>query len=115
MWTEKQYDELLAFARQTRGNLTAMNKKLIRPTDAEDVLINAAAMNDADAMPLSDKEWEQVKPQLHRGPGRPLGSGTKAQVTLRLDLEVIETLKAAEPGWQTRANEVLRNWAHSKH
>ena len=63
-----------------------MNKKLIGPTYAEDALINTAAMNDADAMPFSDKEWEQVKPQLQRGPGRPLGSGTKAQVTLRLDI-----------------------------
>lgn len=115
LWTEKRCVELLAYAKQIRGNLTIMNKNLIRPTDAEDALINAAAMSDADAMPLTDKEWEQVKPQLHRGPGRPLGSGTKAQVTLRLDLEVIEILKATGLGWQTRANEVLRNWAHSKH
>ena len=92
-----------------------MNKKLIRPTDAEDALINDAAMNDVDAMPFTDKEWEQIKPQLQRGPGRPLGSGTKAQVTLRLDLEVIEILKATGPGWQTRANGVLRTWAHNKH
>jgi uncharacterized protein (DUF4415 family) len=92
-----------------------MNKKLIKPTDAEDAVITSAAMNDADAIPFTDKEWEQVKPQLHRGPGRPLGSGTKAQVTLRLDLEVIETLKSTGPGWQTRANEVLLNWAHLQH
>ena len=92
-----------------------MNKKLIRPTDAEDAIITVAAMNDADAIPFTDREWEQVKPQLHRGPGRPVGSGTKAQVTLRLDLEVIETLKATGPGWQTRANEVLRTWARHQH
>lgn len=92
-----------------------MNKKLIRPTDTEDAIITAAAMNDADAKPFTNSEWEQVKPQLHRGPRRPLGSGTKAQVTLRLDLEVIETLKSTVPGWQTRANEVLLQWVHLQH
>ena len=92
-----------------------MNKKLIRPTDAEDAVITAAAMNDPDAIPFTDSEWNSVKTQLNSGPGRPLGSGTKAQVTLRLDLEVIETLKSSGPGWQTRANEVLLNWAHMQH
>lgn len=91
-----------------------MNKKLIRPTDAEDALITAAALNDNDALPYTDDEWEKTKKSIKRGPGRPMGSGTKAQVTLRLDLEVIEALKEDGAGWQTRANEVLRQWAHHK-
>jgi uncharacterized protein (DUF4415 family) len=89
-----------------------MNKKLIRPTDEEDALITAAALSDADALPLTDSEWNAVKASAKRGPGRPMGSGSKAQVTLRLDLEVIQALKATGSGWQTRANEVLRKWAH---
>jgi uncharacterized protein (DUF4415 family) len=40
--------------------------------------------------------------------GRPLGSGSKMQVTLRLDIDVVEKLKAEGAGWQTRANAVLR-------
>jgi uncharacterized protein (DUF4415 family) len=88
-----------------------MNKKLIRPTDAEDVAITAAAMNDLNAIPFTDSEWDQVKATVKRGAGRPVGS-TKSQVTLRLDLEVIQALKSTGRGWQTRANEVLRNWAH---
>jgi len=91
-----------------------MNKKLIRPTDDEDKLITAAAISDPDAVPLTDSEWEHVRTHLKRGRGRPLGSGTKAQVTLRLDLEVIEALKATGAGWQTRANDVLRKWVHQK-
>ncbi len=96
-------------------DLNMTNKKLIRPTDAEDAVITAAAMDDSDVIPYTDSEWKRVKPKVHRGPGRPLGSGTKAQVTLCLDLEVIETLKSTGPGWQTRANEVLLNWAHLQH
>jgi uncharacterized protein (DUF4415 family) len=91
-----------------------MSKKLIRPSDKEDKLITAAANGDPDATPLTDSEWDNVKTHLKRGPGRPLGSGTKAQVTLRLDLEVIEALKATGAGWQTRANDVLLKWIHQK-
>lgn len=80
----------------------------IRPTPAEDAAITAAAQSDPDAMPFTDAEWEQIKPLVRRG--RPLGSGSKMQVTLRLDIDVVEKLKATGAGWQTRANEALRNW-----
>lgn len=80
----------------------------ILPTPAEDAAITAAAMADPDAVPFTDAEWEQVKPLVRRG--RPLGSGTKVQVTLRLDVDVVEKLKSTGAGWQTRANDALRNW-----
>ena len=89
-----------------------MNKKLIKPTEDENALLTAAASNDADNIPLTDAEWDRVKAKVKRGPGRPMGSGTKAQVTLRLDVEVLEALKATGSGWQTRANDILRKWAH---
>lgn len=38
--------------------------------------------------------------------GRPRGSA-KQQVTVRLDSAVLEKLKSAGPGWQTRLNEIL--------
>ena len=63
----------------------------ILPTPAEDAAITAAAMADPDAVPFTDAEWEQVKPLVRRG--RPLGSGTKTQVTLRLDVDVVGQLK----------------------
>ena len=80
----------------------------ILPTPAEDAAITAAAMADPDAVPFTDAEWAQVKPLVRRG--RPLGSGTKVQVTLRLDVDVVEKLKSTGAGWQTRANDALRNW-----
>ncbi len=89
-----------------------MNKKLIKPTEEENLLLTAAASNDADNVPLTDVEWDRVKVKVKRGPGRPMGSGTKAQVTLRLDVEVLEALKATGAGWQTRANDILRKWVH---
>jgi uncharacterized protein (DUF4415 family) len=79
-----------------------------RPTPAEDAAITAAAKADPDAEPFTDAEWAEVKPLVRRG--RPLGSGTKMQVTLRLDVDVVQRLKATGTGWQTRANDALRNW-----
>lgn len=87
---------------------TRSGRVLIVPTPEEDAAITAAAMADPDAVPFTDAEWEQVKPLVRRG--RPLGSGSKVQVTLRLDVDVVERLKSTGAGWQTRANDALRSW-----
>jgi uncharacterized protein (DUF4415 family) len=84
----------------------------IVPTPAEDAAITTAAMADLDAMPFTDAEWEQVKPLVRRG--RPLGSGTKTQVTLRLDVEVVEKFRATGDDWQTRINDALKSWVQSE-
>lgn len=81
------------------------------PTAEEDTAITAAAQADPDAAPLTDAEWEQAKPMVRRG--RPLGSGTKTQVTLRLDVDVVEAFKASGAGWQTRMNDALKSWVRS--
>jgi hypothetical protein len=62
-----------------------MSRKLIRLTDIEDAQITAAALTDPDNLPLTDAELSQFK----RMCGRPLGSGTKEQVTLHLDTEIL--------------------------
>lgn len=91
---------------QTIESRTGRTLKL--PTPTEDAATTAAALTDPDARPLTDAEWRQTKPRLRRG--RPLGSGTKTQVTLRIDSATLEAFKASGAGWQTRMNEVLKNW-----
>jgi uncharacterized protein (DUF4415 family) len=83
-----------------------MSRKLIRPTDEEDAAITAAALNDPDAQPLTDEELKQLRPMR----GRPLGSGTKVQMTVRFDVDVIQAFRQAGDGWQTRMNDALRDW-----
>ena len=90
---------------------TRSGRVLILPTPAEDAAITAAAMSDPDAVPFTDAEWKQVKPLVRRG--RTLGSGSKTQVTLRLDVEVIQKFKASGDGWQTRINDALKSWVQS--
>lgn len=42
--------------------------------------------------------------------GRPPSAAPKRLVSLRLDPAVLEGLRATGPGWQTRANSVLKDW-----
>jgi uncharacterized protein (DUF4415 family) len=81
------------------------------PTPDDDAAITAAALADPDAVPFTDTEWEKAKPLARRG--RPLGSGTKTQVTLRLDVDVVEKFRASGDGWQTRINEALKSWVQT--
>lgn len=86
---------------------TKSGRTLILPIPEEDAQITAAAMTDPDNLPLTNAELSQFK----RGRGRPLGSGKKEQVTLRLDAEILEQFRATGNGWQTRINDALRDWA----
>lgn len=86
---------------------TKSGKKILLNTPEEDAQITAAAMTDPDNLPLTDAELKQFK----RARGRPLGSGTKEQVTLRLDTQLLERFRATGSGWQTRINDALMDWA----
>lgn len=92
-----------------------MKKKIHRLSKNEDAKITAAAKSDPDSIPYTDEEWESVRPFLIRGPGRPPSLEPKVQVTLRLDQEVVSTLRATGPGWQTLANSILLRWSKRQH
>ncbi|NUT63514.1 BrnA antitoxin family protein [Herbaspirillum sp. C9C3] len=78
------------------------------PDDAEDAAITAAALSDPDNPPLTAKDFEAMQPARSRG--RPAGSGTKVQVTMRFDIDVLEAFKSQGAGWQSRMNGALREW-----
>lgn len=59
---------------------------------------------DEDDRPATVAELQAAR----RGPGRPAGSGAKQQVAIRLDRDLLETLRAGGAGWQTRVNDALR-------
>jgi uncharacterized protein (DUF4415 family) len=84
-----------------------MKKKIIRPSAKEDIAITRAALSDPDSPPLTDKEWNEIKHRAIRGRGRPLGSGTKEQITLRIDKETLDFYKSKGEGWQTFINQIL--------
>ena len=45
---------------------------------------------------------------IRRGRGRPKSAAAKEQISVRLDPDVLATLRTAGPGWQSRINGLLR-------
>ena len=80
----------------------------IHVTEAEDAAITAAAMSDPDALPLSDQEWETVKPLIRLG--RPTATITKERITIRLSRDILSQFRASGDGWQTRIDCALRQY-----
>jgi uncharacterized protein (DUF4415 family) len=87
---------------------TKSGRRVELPTPEEDAIITAAALSDPDALPLTDKEWEAVKPTIRRG--RPLAEVTKERITIRLSADVVERFRASGAGWQTRMDGALKDW-----
>jgi len=65
---------------------------------------------DEDDRPATDAELAAALKAEAARRGRPAGSGTREQIAIRIDREVLATFRAAGPGWQTRMNEALKDW-----
>ena len=74
-----------------------------RRNHADDALLSAAELKTA--RPAREAVPHIVEAVRRRG--RPRGE-SKTLITLRLDKELIATLRAGGEGWQTRINELLR-------
>lgn len=85
--------------------MPALKPNTIFPTDEEDAVITAAALSDSDAMPLTDSEWEQLKPFLSIGE-----PSAKERVTMSFDKEIINYFRATGNDWQNHINEALTEW-----
>ncbi len=104
-----------------------MRAKFKPNTDAEEAAIQRGIEQDPDSPELGAEWFAGARPaaemmpaevyaeltarteaQRRRGPGK---RPAKVQVTLRLDRDVVDGLRASGPGWQVRANEVLRRLA----
>ena len=83
----------------------SMKFGFIVPTPEEDAAINAGIAADPETYELTDAEIAQLRPLR----GRPPLARPKAALTMRVDADVLDALKASGPGWQTRINELLRD------
>lgn len=63
-----------------------------------------------DDRPLNAEELQTGLAVALKKRGRPIGSGTKEQVAIRFDRDVLSAFRGTGPGWQTRMNEALRDW-----
>jgi len=58
-----------------------------------------------------ERGWLSIGGVVVRGPrkrGRPLGSGKKAPIHVRIDKDILAHFRATGRGWQTRLNAALR-------
>jgi uncharacterized protein (DUF4415 family) len=71
----------------------------------------AAELDPADEAPEITEEWFAKADHYRNGKlisrGRPLGSGTRELVSLRLDKEALAIFRSTGPGWQARINLVV--------
>ena len=82
-------------------------------TENKKVIISG--LDPADDAPELDDDWFDHA-DLYKGTvlirrGRPLGSGSRELVSLRLDKEALAIFKATGPGWQGRINDTLKRSA----
>jgi uncharacterized protein (DUF4415 family) len=63
------------------------------PAPEEDAAIHAGIAQDPDTYELGVAEIRRLRLD------RPLGSGTKVQVTLRIDEDMVEKFKTSGSGW----------------
>ena len=75
------------------------------PTPEEDAAIAAGIAADPDTYEVPSEEFAQMRPLR----GRPRVARAKAALTMRVDADVLEALKASGPGWQTRVNALLKH------
>ena len=76
--------------------------------------MSKAFWNDLDDIPELDDEFFE-RADEYRGErlvkrDRPIGSGNKISTTVRFDADVLDAFRSGGPGWQTRMNDVLRDW-----
>ncbi len=97
-----------------------MSVRIRYNTPEEEAAIQRGIDMDPDNPELGDDFFARARPAREAMPPevyaalttqRRRGAGLrepKAQVTLRLDRDVLDALRASGPGWQGRANEALR-------
>lgn len=85
------------------------NFGFVIPTPEEDAAINAGIAADPDTYELTAADFAEMRPLR----GRPRLERPKAALTMRVDADTLDALKASGPGWQTRVNELLKEAVRS--
>ncbi len=80
------------------------------PTDTEEAVINAGIVADSETYELSDAQFSQLKPV-----GRPKSDNPKLPINIRLSPEVLAYFRGTGKGWQTRMDNVLKEYVQAHH
>lgn len=80
------------------------NFGFVLPTPEEDAAIAAGIAADPDTHEVPTEEIAAMRPMR----GRPRLERPKVSLTIRIDADTLDALKATGTGWQTRVNDLLR-------
>lgn len=92
-------------------------RSIQRNTAAEEAAIQKGTAADADNPEWSEEDFRVARPAAEGLPAEfmasrrvrgPQKAPTKRMVSIRLDQDVVDALRASGPGWQGRANDALR-------
>ena len=91
--------------------MSKISKRLVilMPSPEEDRRIVAAAKADPDAQPLTSRQLRKMVP-LKSVRGRPRSANPKLLVSVRYSSEVIAYFKSTGEGWQSRMDDVLKDY-----
>ena len=81
-------------------------------SEEEEARIRAGIAADPDTYELTDAELAELRPLVRLG--RPKAESTKARISIRISPEVMAFFKADGPGWQTRIDNVLRQYVEQR-
>lgn len=91
--------------------------------DAAMAVAPKEAVDDPENPPTAAGEWDgavvsrslpELRQQLAKRGRGPQKAPVKVPTTIRFDADLLEALKATGKGWQTRANDALREWAEAR-
>lgn len=94
-----------------------MKRRLEPHSDEEEAAIQRGIAQDPDNPEWTEEDFREARPAIEMVPDiveawrRSRGkqkAPTKVLVSLRLQKEIVDRLRETGPGWQTRANEMLR-------
>ena len=80
-------------------------RNFVLPSDEEEKQISKGIKLDPDTYELTDREFTTVRPV-----GRPKAEVTKDRITIRLSPEVTEHFRSIGKGWQTKIDNVLKDY-----
>ena len=89
---------------------TRSGREIIVPTPEENAAINAGIAADPDTHELTDAEFARLKPMR----GRPPADVKRPMLSMRVDPDILEALRATGRGWQARVNALLREAVEHK-
>ncbi|MBP6020448.1 MAG: BrnA antitoxin family protein [Burkholderiaceae bacterium] len=107
--------------------MPTLKSNTIIPSALEDESIAQGIASDPNAREWQDQDFADAKParevlSQHLNPevaaallaqrGRPKALNPKVHLNLRLDSDIVNTFKSSGRGWQTRINDILKEWVH---